>query len=534
MFFYGVKYCDMKSKCKKMVELSTPGIKLGKRLFFKDFHFEWNPGEFWAVVGPNGCGKSIFLRLISGDYYDLKTDVDYGFDGKNGNEPESLIRTVSLEEQRNLLSDLEVYVQMRWNSIEEDSTPMVSDWLSQDSIEGVYPDEIFKRSAASKKAYTKRFSQYVDMLNIEHLVSRRIAELSNGEMRRTFLARSLIANPKIILLDAPFMGLDTASRDLLTNVMDELSQYKDLSLMIATTSAEDVPSSVNMVLEFGECGNVVYCGTRENWKHEEVKRKNSSSKRNASVDSVEVSNDLLLGPTVGDVLHKEDVDEHAKKIVEINNLCISYGENVVFKDFNWTIRQGECWSLVGENGSGKSTLIALIIGDHMQGYGNDIRIFGRKRGTGESIWDIKSKMGWVSPELHACMDGRVTVADSVLAGYSDTPYATGRYTKRQREKMLDLLSEFGLLEKKDEYFGSLSGGEQRLVLLARALIKNPPLLVLDEPCQNLDKKNIIHFSKMVDKACECRDVSLIYVSHLRGTIPSCVKHRMKLSRSVKE
>lgn len=207
---------------------------------------------------------------------------------------------------------------------------------------------------------------------------------------------------------------------------------------------------------------------------------------------------------------------------------VSYGDRVVFENLDWTVRRGERWLLSGPNGSGKTTLLALVIGDHPQAYANDVRIFGRRRGTGDSIWDVKRRIGWVSPELHACMDPCATALETVLSGFTDTPLCHGAPGAARRRAALAALARFGLADAADVPFGSLSAGEGRLALLARAVVKNPPLLVLDEPCQNLDAANRRRFVSFVDRLCaENPAATLLYVTHRADSVPRCIDRRIR-------
>ena len=219
-----------------------------------------------------------------------------------------------------------------------------------------------------------------------------------------------------------------------------------------------------------------------------------------------------------------------RPLVEMRGIHVAYGDNVVFDGFDWTVRAGERWLLTGPNGSGKSTLIALMIGDHLQSYANDLRLFGRLRGTGESIWDIKRRIGWVSPELHLAMDPAQTVMETVLSGFNDTPLYVPTDTPAKRRAVESLLRRMGLFARRDAPFGELASGEQRFVLLARAFVKRPPLLVLDEPCQTLDAAHRARFHALLDRLCAETGAALVYTTHLPGDVPGCITHRLRLGR----
>jgi molybdate transport system ATP-binding protein len=196
---------------------------------------------------------------------------------------------------------------------------------------------------------------------------------------------------------------------------------------------------------------------------------------------------------------------------------------------NWQVKKGEKWALVGPNGSGKSTLLSILTADNPQRFANDYDLFDLKRG-GASMWDVKSKIGHVSPELHLYFPQETTVFKTIASGFFD---ATGVYFRKLTEEQIqqtnvvaEWLNVGALLEKP---FKNLSKGQQRLVLLARALVKNPPLLILDEPCQGLDFAAVEHFKQVVDTVCDSPERTLIYVSHYQYEIPSCVTRTLRLA-----
>lgn len=510
-----------------LLSFSTPreGLQFNQVTLFKDVHFTWNRGEHWGLLGPNNCGKSVFIQLLSGALYHAKASLEYHFQGPHHEDPERAIAVVSLERQSEILSDFEAYVQMRWNASEEDSSPCLAEFLSQDAVEEILPYELVTRSRAAVARYQKQFKKITQSLHLSHLLERHFVALSNGETRRALLARALLQNPKLILFDAPYLGLDSNSKARFSETIHQLTQSNSQHVLIASVREDELPPSLTHLLELAPDGSIRYQGPIQ--KHPIARTQSSSltqshspARTSQSAQKIAPAHFVCSGPP-----------SRTKPLVEMKQVSVSYNQSPVFEPLDWTLSQGEHWLLTGPNGSGKTTLLALIIGDHPQAYSNNIRIFGRQRGTGESIWSIKKRIGWVSPELHACMDPSISVLDVVLSGFDDTTQGTSSYSSQKRKKARETLQQFDLLPFADARFGELSSGSQRLVLLARALVKNPPLLVLDEPCQNLDQQHRTQLIHHIDTLCQDPSLTLLYVTHLSDTIPHCIDHTLHATSS---
>lgn len=361
------------------------------------------------------------------------------------------------------------------------------------------------------------------LLSIEHLLDRHFVTLSNGETRRMLLARSLLKKPKLLLLDNPFAGLDTQSREVLRKAFVEL-KIKGV-LVIFSTSIAEIPDSVTHILALKE-GKIISFVSNENQKlghkSEVVSDFEPQTKEKWKVV-------LDYKPETS---AKLDLQSNFTLALNLRNINVKYGDKKVLENVNWQIKKGEKWALVGPNGSGKSTLLSILTADNPQRFANDYDLFDLKRG-GTSMWDVKSKIGHVSPELHLYFPQETTVFKTIASGFFD---ATGVYFRKltdqqtqQTEIVAQWLQVTNLLQKP---FKNLSKGQQRLVLLARALVKNPPLLILDEPCQGLDFAAMTHFKEVVDSVCCSSERTLIYVSHYPYEIPSCVTQILQLENGM--
>src|SRR6185369_14297679 len=200
-------------------------------------------------------------------------------------------------------------------------------------------------------------------------------------------------------------------------------------------------------------------------------------------------------------------------LIELRNVTVQYGNAVILRNLHWIVREGESWALLGPNGSGKTTLLSLILGDNPQAYVNHVVVFGKRRGDGQSVWQLKKHIGWVSPELQLHFDDTASVFEVVASGFYETIGLFQRPTPRQAAAARRWLKRFDLINSADLPLFSLSAGLQRMTLLARALVKNPRLLILDEPCQELDSAHRDLILQKVDALIRARSVTAIFVSH---------------------
>jgi molybdate transport system ATP-binding protein len=217
-------------------------------------------------------------------------------------------------------------------------------------------------------------------------------------------------------------------------------------------------------------------------------------------------------------------------VIKMQDVGITYGEATILEHINWEVRRGERWSVSGPNGAGKSTLLSLITADNPQAYANHIWLFGRRRGTGETIWEIKQKIGFVSPELHLYFNSGASCQEVVASGLFDTIGLFRPLTSEQEERVLLWMKLLSLEDLRVRRLPQLSAGQQRMILLARALIKNPPMLILDEPCQGLDDEQIACFRELVTQLCVAFDKTLIYVSHYLQELPRCIDKYLRLEQ----
>jgi molybdate transport system ATP-binding protein len=496
-----------------LVSLHRIALRSVGRLYFADADWDICDGEHWAILGPNGSGKSLMASALAGQIpvaqgsitYRLGDDAVAAHDLGATYARRGQVVLLSLAQQQTLAAKYAGYHQARWNSSESEDGPTALALLGHHSIFAINPFEVLP-VAEQEPAFERRRQRAIDLLGLAPLLGRRVKQLSNGEMRRLLLARAVASGPRLLILDDPFSGLDVDGRQQLHGVMNELSH--DTTVVVATARRDDLPSCITHVLEVKD-GQII------------TKRMADRTSLGASTKETTPIARRLAAPLRGAMVTPET-------LVEMNGVTVRYGDAVILDNVSFSLRRGEHCALLGPNGAGKSTLLSLLLADNPQAYANDIRLFGRPRGSGESIWDIKSRIGWVAPELLLHYPAGWSCREVVLSGFFAS---VGLYHDGLPEydaKAHRILAWLSLDSLADRPLRELSHGSQRMVLLARALVANPDLIVLDEPCQGLDPQHTAMVNQSVDRVAHEMATSTIYVTHHESEIPSCITRVLRL------
>lgn len=460
----------------------------------KPVDFCLNAGEQLAVVGPNGGGKSIFIDIITGKYPLLMNEVAYDFSPAATNLVSDNLRYITFRDSYGD-ADGSYYYQQRWNSQDMENIPVVGDLLPP------CKDEELK-------------GKLYKLFRVEEMLQKPIILLSSGELRKFQLTKTLLSGPRVLIMDNPFIGLDTGTRDLLKSLLDELIRVIGLQVILVLSKSDDIPAFVTHVITVED----MTCGTKI------PRREYEGVKVPASMLSEEKRKAILELPY-------KDNQYNAENVVRLNKVSIRYGERTILRDLDWTVKCGEKWALSGENGAGKSTLLSLVCADNPQSYACDITLFDRKRGSGESIWEIKKHIGYVSPEMHRAYLKNIPAIDIVASGLHDSIGLYKRPKEEDREVCLFWMDVFGVKELADRSFLQLSSGEQRLVLLARAFVKDPELLILDEPLHGLDLYNRRLVKDVIETFCRRENKTMIMVTHYKEELPECITNSLYLVRN---
>lgn len=452
----------------KTIEMINARARKPEWSMAEPVNFCLDEGEHIAIIGRNGAGKSMLVDMITGKHPAFPDMVKYSFD-----EPYNNLKHISFRDTYGGDNDRTYFLQQRWNQMEiDEETPTVGSKLEEAYM--LAGEDTPERRAFQKHLY--------ELFHLEDLLDKYIILLSSGELRKYKLAASLFTNPRVLIMENPFIGLDAKTRDQLKDLLGMLAHEQGLQIILVLAKTDEIPDFITHI--------------------------------------VEVKDLKVLPKSVNNTT-----------IIHFNHVSIRYGERVILKDLDWDVRAGEHWALSGDNGSGKSTLLSLVCADNPQAYACDISLFGHKRGSGESIWDIKKHIGYVSPEMHRSYKQNIPAIQIVASGLKETIGLYARPTETEKEQCRHWMEVFGIGHLAGRKFLEMSSGEQRLVLLARAFVKNPDLLILDEPLHGLDDQNRKMVKDIVDAYCEDPSRTLIYVTHYQNELPHCIDHSLFLNKN---
>ena len=441
-----------------------------------------------AIVGRNGSGKTLYVEKLRRDMASDK------------------LRYIAFSDSYGPAVDKTYYLQLRWNQHDIDpETPNVRELLER--AYNIAGEDTPERRELQRHLY--------ELFHMEPVLDKYVITLSSGELKNFQLTKTICANPKLLIMENPFIGLDAKTRDQLKELMRTLTEEQGLQIILVLAKTDEIPEFITHIVEVREM-KVKDKMLREEWLTRATKEHS-------------------LGHSLADTPQPEKRQSSrdsssTTEVIHFNKVTIRYGARTILKDLDWIVRRGEHWALSGDNGSGKSTLLSLVCADNPQSYACDISLFGHKRGSGESIWDIKRQIGYVSPEMHRSYKQNIPAIQIVASGLKDT---VGLYVKPndvEKAQCRKWLTNFGIGHLADRKFLEMSSGEQRLVLLARAFVKEPDLLILDEPLHGLDDANRRMVKEHVDDYCQDSSKTLIYVTHYQEELPYCIDHSIYLER----
>lgn len=468
--------------------LQDYSVQLNKHFSLKHINWQLAPKQHWVILGGNGAGKSALAAILSGVGEPISGSIQ-GLPAKTA--------LVSFEAQAELIEQERKKDDADILDVIPEGTP-VKDLLT-------LPD-----------SDPERLAELIELFKFAPLLERGFRKLSTGETRKLMLIRALASCPELLILDEPFEGLDAGSTELLAHLLAALAEK--MRLVMVLNRVDEIPSFITH-MAYMEHGQLLHC---------------------VAVNDPVASADLqqLLHLKTTELSIPQASREHLppnldpnQPLVRLRQARIAYDEKLVFSALDWTIQAGEHWQVTGPNGSGKTCLLNLITGDHPQCYTNDIFVFGMQRGTGESIWQIKQYIGYVSSNLQWEYRVSINVRNVIISGFYDSIGLYQKYTDRERVIAEQWLVLLGMSERATEPFSQLSYGDQRLVLIARAMVKHPSLLILDEPCLGLDDLNRQLILALIERICAGTETTVLYVNHRAQDNIAGIHQHLALGRS---
>jgi molybdate transport system ATP-binding protein len=465
-------------------------VNFDDRFTLSEIDWTIEPNQHWVITGTNGSGKSALAAVLAG-----VGDIE---NGSISGLPKN-VGLVSFEAQAELIA----------KELKKDD----ADIMDVISLGTPVNEMIFGRCQDPELA-----NALVEKFGLTKLLDRAFRKLSTGETRKVMLIRALSSKPDLLILDEPFDGLDAAT---LTMLQEHLISIADTTPMIMVLNRfDEMPDFIT---------HVAYMDKVSIEKNNSDKK--SSDKQSLGKGHLALTIDCQDKTAFNELyqlLHLKTTDlsvpdadpanklpelDPSQPLVKLTQATIQYGDTVIVDKLDWTIERGQHWQLSGPNGSGKTCVLSLITGDHPQCYTNDIFVFGFQRGNGESIWQIKQFIGYVSTALQWEYRVSTSCKNVIISGFYDSIGMYSKSTDNQKKIADQWLALLGMTDRADQSFNKLSYGDQRLLLIARAMVKHPPLLILDEPCLGLDDMNRQLVLALIEKICEGKETTVLYVNH---------------------
>ncbi len=503
------------------IKIKNCRIEDSKRVSIEEFDFEMKENEAWLVIGPNGGGKAEFIKALSGE----KRIVMNGSDSVYENDFVGSVETVSLEVAAKLIEqERELDETEYMDRLDEGRTGrrFICEVLGG-------PDAKHRHVPLPPIASKLEALPEIKLCGIEKILDRGLRLMSTGEIRRTLLARALLSKKRLLILSDPFAGLDVKSRSILLEFFQTIAGKMNSSpkIILSMERYFEIPQTITNVVEFAG-GKVSFSGTKAEYERVLEERRKEKEKVRDSEKSAFLSELNEISESTK-FLQNEKVDGK-ETLIQMNDVNVGWGDKRVLRHFDWTVMPGEHWLIQGPNGSGKTTLLELITGDNKQVFCNDVWLFGNKRGSGESIWDIKKNLGIVSYRLHVeyRMVAGTDLEGVIISGFRDS---IGLYEQRTDVEVAAArkwLKLAGFEGRESESFGNLSYGEQRAILIIRAAVKSPKIMILDEPCHGLDESYRQKILDLLEKVAETGTTTLLHVTHDVSEVLPCEKHILQL------
>jgi len=503
-----------------LIYLERCSIVLDGKRALDDASFVLRAGERWALVGPNGSGKTLLLKLLRGDMWPTPTGCErreYCFDGELCDQPvgaKEHIAYVGPERQ-------DRYVRYEWNHT-----------VTQVVTTGLFDEEIPRSIATAPQS--RHVARLLKQFGLWSLRRRGFLTLSYGQRRRTLIARAFASAPQVLLLDEVFNGLDTTSARILRKALQR-TRGCGSTWILTTHRAQDVPPNTTSVARM-ENGRVL-CSAPSSFQGDDCTDAGGRVTRGAVTEGrgegatkhfpLPKNPSPQPSPTRGEGAGERTL-ALSLPLIQLRNVDLYRDYRLVLRDVNWTLARGEHWAIVGRNGSGKSTLLKLLYGDLHPRLGGTIHRDRVPFGTPIEEW--KHRVGFVSPELQAEYFLARDLVEVVVSGRHSSVGLNHSASAMELRVVRRWLQFFGLAAIAHRKPRAVSYGQMRLALLARAMMNAPELLLLDEPCTGLDPEMRALVLATLERLAN-RGVQLVMAVHEQNDLPRCVAHHVAILRN---
>ena len=468
-----------------LIQLHNVRCHLNRLQQFQELSWTLQTGENWVFYGGNGCGKTALAKLVSG-----LLPISSGSRTLNETlDPRRDIQWVSSDAQKAL----------------EDHDHRFDDSETRDDAhdEGTrVGDIIFHGRTPSNDDKT-----WLDKLGMTPHLNRGIRYVSSGQLRKTLLLKAYADQPRVLIIDDPMAGLDIESQANVRELIQTIAE-SDTQLILLLRRRSDIVAGISHIAELADC-KIVSAGPRpKDWEHQRL----SDTHAARTFDLAAPQRETITAGT---------------NLISMDKVTARYHDKVVFSDLSFALNAQQHCSVSGPNGCGKSTLIQIMNAENAMAYGQNVRLFGKKRGGGESIWEVKANFGEVSNRIHEQYGRGWTIQQVVISGLYDSIGLYKRPSNTDKARAKQCLSNFDINAKSDALYTKLSYGQQRLVLLARAIIKIPPILLLDEALTGLDDEHQEQFLHILDQVVRNTDTTVINITHRQEEQPRFIKHHWR-------
>lgn len=478
-------------------------------------------GEQWALLGPNGSGKTTLLEAIAGRLPTAGGGITFHPPGAEAatHSPKVFgIGFVSADQRRRLFERHALADEIRHFTGNVHQRCTALEYATGRLVHNEHP----------AKQRMQRLEKYRDALNLAAVLQKDLDALTTGDISKLLILKALLdfEHPRMLMLDEPFNGLDPFARDRVADFIHQLVKG-GLQIILITHRLEEIIPDIDHVMLLTANG-MQQNGPRKRILSPSVIRTVYPTAETVSKPPKPSQDNARPAHCTTDIPNPHRNDP----LVAMKAVTVVYKANVVLDRIDWTVRPRQNWMVCGPDGAGKTTLLKLITGENLQAYANDIRLFGRQKGSGESVWEIRRRVGWVSSDLQARYPARTSGLDVVSSGFFDSLGLYHRTNADQRHVARRWLKHLDILHLERRQYGRLSNGQKQMLLIARAMVKDPILLLLDEPCDGLDFVNRPKVLQRIDYIGRCTFTTVVYATCDPNDMLPCFTHQLHLNHGL--